>query len=520
MDIPRMRRRTFLKTAGVLLATAPLINRKPRATAEVATFDPSFGTASQAVRAIRARIISARELTEHTYNRIKKYNPQINAFITLIEDQAMARASQADAALAAGNVWGPLHGLPILIKDQFSTAGVRTTSGSKRFEHRIPKEDAVAVARLKQAGAIIIGKTNLPEFAADQQSYNEVAGTTNNPWDVRRTPGGSSGGGAAALAAGLGFLELASDIGGSIRNPCHFCGIYGHKTTLDVVPGESPVPPAPGLVSPPTFMGVAGPMARSAQDLQFVLAIIGGPAPAEAVAYRWSLPTARGTRLNDYRMRYVLHTPFCPLTSEVADVLSSAIDAVRKQGVELREGWPPGVNPEAMFENYYFLLRARAATTMKDEDLKRLRERGDSALGYYAKRNLEAVTSSYRDWAMQTASRLKARAIWQDYFKNHDAFLMPGNFVPAFPHDHHMPLHERMINTPEGKRPYLDLFRWMAFATLTGCPATVAPVGRTPGGLPVGMQIMGPYLEDATPINIAGLMADVVGGFEAPPGYA
>ena len=151
----------------------------------------------------------------------------------------MARAREADEALAAGKVWGPLHGLPIVIKDNFSTAGVRTTSGSKKFENHIPREDAVAVARLKRAGAIIIGKTNLPEFARDNQTHNEVAGTTNNPWDPRRTSGGSTGGGAAALAAGFGFLELGSDIAGSIRNPSHFCGVYGHKSTLDVVPGES-----------------------------------------------------------------------------------------------------------------------------------------------------------------------------------------------------------------------------------------------------------------------------------------
>src|SRR5688572_1579517 len=275
-----MNRRSFVKTAASALATAPFVSRIPRSAAAASKFDPAFATASQAVRAIRSGVISARELTEHTYRRISQHNPKVNAFVTLIEEQAMARAREADEALAAGKVWGPLHGLPIVIKDNFSTAGVRTTSGSKKFEKRIPREDAVAVARLKRAGAIIIGKTNLPEFARDNQTYNDVTGTTNNPWDPRRTSGGSTGGGAAALAAGLGFLELGSDIAGSIRNPSHFCGIYGHKSSLDVVPGPGSI--GTGLaMSTPNFLSVAGPMARGAEDLRIMLEVIGGPVPAE-----------------------------------------------------------------------------------------------------------------------------------------------------------------------------------------------------------------------------------------------
>jgi amidase len=355
-----MNRRWFVKTAVSALAAAPLVSRIPRSTAAASKFDPSFATASQAVRAIRTGVISSRELTEHTYRRISQHNPKVNAFITLIEEQAMARAREADEALAAGKVWGPLHGLPIVIKDNFSTAGVRTTSGSKKFENRIPREDSVAVTRLKRAGAIIIGKTNLPEFARDNQTHNEVAGTTNNPWDPRRTSGGSTGGGAAALAAGFGFLELGSDIAGSIRNPSHFCGVYGHKSTLDVVPGGGATV-APGAVSAPSFLGVTGPMARSAEDLRMMLEVIGGPVPDHAVALQWKLPPARRARLRDYRIGYVLDDPFCAVTAEVRDVLTNAIDALRKAGVNLREGWPTGIDPEALFDAYYFLLLARFA---------------------------------------------------------------------------------------------------------------------------------------------------------------
>jgi len=514
-----MNRRSFVKTAVSAFAAAPLVSRISRSAAAASKFDPGFATASHAVRAIRSGVISARELTEHTYRRISQHNPKVNAFVTLIEEQAMARAREADDALAAGKVWGPLHGLPIVIKDNFSTAGVRTTSGSKKFENRIPREDSVAVARLKSAGAIIIGKTNLPEFARDNQTHNEVAGTTNNPWDPRRTSGGSTGGGATALAAGLAFLELGSDIAGSIRNPSHFCGVYGHKSTLDVVPGPGAI--GTGLaVSTPSFMGVAGPMARGAEDLRIMLEVIGGPVPAEAVALQWKLPPARRARLRDYRIGYVMDDPFCAVTSEVRDVLTNAIGALRKAGVDLREGWPPGIDPEALFDAYYFLLLARFARPATERQRGQPESDSDEPWEYYAKKTREALAASHWDWAARTASRLRARAVWQEYFKTYDAFLLPGNFVAAFPHDHEMPAYRRMLDTPEGKRLYYDVMKWTSLATLSGCPASVAPVGRTRGGLPVGLQIMGPYLEDATPIDIARLMADVVGGFEAPPGYA
>lgn len=511
-----MNRRSFVKTAVSAFAAAPLVSRISRSAAAAPKFDPAFATASQAVRAIHTGVISARELTEHTYRRIRQHNPKVNAFVTLIEEQAMARAREADEALAAGKVWGPLHGLPIVIKDNFSTAGVRTTSGSKKFENRIPREDSVAVARLKRAGAIIIGKTNLPEFARDNQTYNEVAGTTNNPWDPRRTSGGSTGGGAAALAAGLGFLELGSDIAGSIRNPSHFCGVYGHKSTLDVVPNPGAI--GTGLaVSTPDFMSVAGPMARGAEDLRVMLEIIGGPVPGEAVALQWKLPPARRKRLSDYRVGYVLDDPFCAVTADVRDVLTNAIDALRKTGVSLSEGWPAGVDPEAQFDAYYFLLTARLAGTVSPSSKP---QSADGPWEYYVKRNREALVASHQDWAARTASRLRSRAVWQEYFKMYDAFLLPCNFVAAFPHVHEMPTSRRTLDTPEGRRLYSDVTKWTSLATLSGCPATVAPVGRTRSGLPVGLQIMGPYLEDATPIDIARLMADVVGGFEAPPGYA
>jgi amidase len=210
------------------IAAAPFVSRIPRARG-ASDFDPDFGSAADAARAVRTGAISSRELTAHVFERIRKYNGRVNAFVTLVEDQAITRARAADEALAQGKPWGRLHGVPILMKDDKKTAGIRSTCGAKMYANNVPKENAPAVQNLLDAGAIIVGKTNLPEWASDFQSYNEVAGTTNNPWNSDRTSGGSTGGGAAALACGMGFLELGSDIGGSIRTPSHFCGVFGHN---------------------------------------------------------------------------------------------------------------------------------------------------------------------------------------------------------------------------------------------------------------------------------------------------
>jgi amidase len=513
-----MKRRIFLQAGAGALA-APFISRIPCASAAAAKFDPDFGTAAEAVRALRSGVISSRELTAHVYARIKQHNAKVNAFVTLTEERAMQRAKEADEALAKKKPLGPLAGLPMLIKDSFATAGVRTTSGFKPLENHVPAEDAVAVARLKRAGVVIVGKTNLPALAADIQSYNEIAGVTNNPWDARRTSGGSTGGGAAALAAGFGFLELGSDIGGSIRTPSNFCGVYGHKPTLGVVPSTGHIPPLPGQVEALADLPVVGPMARSAEDLKTELEIIAGPEPGEDIAYRWALPAPRRAKLADYRLGFVLDDPSCPLTAGVKEVLTNAVDALRKKGARLVEGWPPGVSPTATFDLYFKLLAAFFSPEAKPEETEGLKGAFNSPFGRYAKLWVEGTTASHKDWLALTGERLKARAAWQSYFKTHDAFLMPANFMPAFAHDHAPFLFGRVVETAEGKRSYVDLFRWISFATLTGCPATVAPAGRTKENLPVGIQIMGPFLEDATPIDVAARLADAVGGFVAPPGF-
>jgi amidase len=510
-------RRAFL-AGGVALAGAAVLPARPARAAGVADLD--FASALDAALAIRTGRVSSVELTTRLLDRIARLNPSLNAIVVVAADTALARARAADEARARRESWGPIHGVPITIKDTFEVAGVTTTAGAPALRTHVPTRDAAVVARLLGAGAVVLGKSNVPIFASDWQSYNAIYGQTNNPWDVARTPGGSTGGGAAALAAGLSYLEPGSDLGGSIRIPAHFCGVYGHKPTLDVVPMRGHIPPPPGIAAtPPSTLPVAGPLARSAADLLAALAVLGGPDGDEARAWRWSLPPARGARLGDYRIGYVLDDPRAPVSAEEAPALAAAVEALRRAGARLEEGWPPGVNVEEQYDAYLTLLYARFTPPAREDQLPGLRQLAANQDGSYLARYARAVTAS--DAYLQTIEtrRRVARGVWQAYFRAHDAFLMPTALVPAFPHDHSGNQLTRVLTTPAGPRPYGDLCFWIAFATLAGLPATTAPVGLTAAGLPVGLQIVGPYLEDATPIALAGHLADVIGGFKAPPGF-
>jgi amidase len=478
-----------------------------------------FKSAFEAARAIQRGEISSLELTKLIFERIEKYNSPINAVVLILKDEALSRARAADEALAKGKIWGPLHGVPCSIKDSIEIANVITTSGVPAFAGHKPKKDADVVERLQGAGAVIIGHTNVPIMASDWQSYNAVYGTTNNPWDLNRTPGGSTGGGAAALAAGLSYLSLGSDIGGSIRIPSHFCGVYGHKPSLNVVPMRGHIPPLPGALLPPVDLPVIGPLARSAADLKLALQIIGGPDPSDAIAYNWILPPSRGARLSDYRIGYVMDDPLCPVTAEVKEVLLQVIKALRDKGANLEEGWPPRVNPSQQYNTYLFLLNSAYASNLQDDHLEETRELAAKQNESYESKVAWAWTAPHKHYQMANHARIVARTVWQDYFQTHDVFLLPTAFVPAFLHDHSEPFNNRRLDTLEGSRLYTDLLFWISFATLTGLPATTAPIGLTNDGLPVGIQIIGPYLEDATPIDFAGKLDDIIGGFKPPEGY-
>ena len=474
-----------------------------------------FASALQAAEAIRRKRVSSVELTRQTFERIDRYNATLNAFTYQLREDALARAKKADEALARSVPPGIFHGVPIHVKESFAVAGHPCTWGIPALKESKAPRNSEAVDRLLGTGAVLIGATNVPVNLGDWQTYNPIYGTTNNPWDMTRTPGGSSGGTAAALAAGLGYLSVGSDIGGSIRVPSHFCGIYGHKPTLDLVSLRG-LQPGGGSGAPgfSTLLAVGGPMARSAGDLLAALKVLGGPGEWDAKAWRWKLPAARAKSLKEFRIGYVLDDPIAPLVPDVRSVLERVIETLGRAGSKIKPGWPEGCQPAPLLETYLFHLSAfNFSVAPPDEQERRRREFANGSTP------AAAALTSFADWQRQNFRRLDFRARWQTYFEQIDIFLSPVAFTAAFPHDHSDPLTQRTIATENGPRHYSDLLSWIATATLTGCPATVAPVGRTEAGLPVGIQIMGPYWEDASPIVFADLLTREMGGFTPPPGY-
>jgi amidase len=452
--------------------------------------------ATEAARLLRRRELSSRELTGALLARIEAVNPNLNAVIELRGDQALAEAAAADQAAARGGELGPLHGVPMTVKDSFDVAGLHTTWGNPAFADQVAGSDATVVRRLRRAGAIVVGKTNVAFMLGDfGQTANELYGVTGNPWDPARTPGGSSGGAAAAVAAGMSFLEYGSDLVGSIRIPASFCGVYGLKPSVGVVPLTGFQPPGPPAgPSDMTYLSAVGPLARSAGDLRAALAVTAGPEDPAARAYAWALARPRHTRLRDFRVGVVLDHDQAPVSSEVAAVLSDAVDGLARAGATLVEGWPKGVDPVEEAESFGFHVRLVFAYQQPGDDLPPF---------------AEVIGHEHR--------RMAARAAWGEYFEDIDVFLCPAAFTPAFPHDPR-PFEARTIATPEGRRPYADLAFWVAHASLPGLPAVAAPVGRTAAGLPVGAQVIGPLFEDDTALSFAGLLGEVTGGFAPPPG--
>jgi amidase len=479
-------------------------------------FDPDFGSACDAATAIRAGEISSLELTQHTFRRIDAFQPKLNAYVYQLREQALAAAKQADEALARGAAAGPLHGVPINVKESFAVAGQPCTWGIPGLKEIKAPRSAVAVRRLLEAGAVLLGSTNVPLFLMDGQSFNDIYGTTNNPWDLARTPGGSSGGSAASLAAGLAFLSIGSDIGGSIRAPAAFCGIYGHKPTIDIVGlGGHAAGGAHGNPGFSTLLAVAGPMARSAEDLELGLRILAGPEPPDARAFSWNLPGPRHDRLKNFRIGYVFEDPAVAVSGETKSVLESAIRACEKAGAVVKQGWPENFVLTELLDTYFFLLGAFDFSMTPPERQQQLRKHLEKRSDSMAKGSL----ASFAEWQTKNLKRLAYRAQWEKYFESFDVFLSPTVMTTAFPHDHG-PIDDRMIPLPEGgAQRQLNMLAYISPATLTGCPAATVPAGLSKRGLPVGLQVTGPYLEDATPITFAQLLAREIGGFQPPPGY-
>ena len=459
-------------------------------------------SASELAAGIRAKEWSSRELLDLYLDRIDRLNGPVNAVVTLDADRARVAADAADVALARGDAVGPLHGLPITIKDAIETEGIRSTGGAVELTDHVPTRDAPAVARLKDAGAVVFGKTNLPRWSADFQTYNELFGVTNNPWDLQRTVGGSSGGAAAAVAAGFTSFELGTDIGGSVRIPAHCCGTFSLKPSFGVVPQRGYLSHVGGGTTD-VDINVFGPIARSADDLDLLLGVLAGPEPERADAWRIDLPECRVQSLGDLRIGTWLDDPVSPIQSEYLGMLRAAVDQLADAGAHVDDDRPP-VDFAAQRELFVRMIVPAIAPSLAHDQTE---EQADASSG------------SHLAWLRAEEERAALRATWAEWFRCHDLLLLPVVTVPAFPHDHDPEMFGRTIEVDGETRPLITTIDWLGLIGIVGLPSAVVPIGRTAEGLPVGMQIVAPYLHDRRAVRAAQLVSAVLGGFEAPPGY-
>lgn len=481
----------------------------------------AFKSARELAAALAAKKVSALELAEDAIARIERHDGRINAVCVRDFDAAREAARAADKAIARGRA-GPLAGIPMTVKESYNIAGQPTTWGFPEQKNFVAREDALIVARVKAAGAVILGKTNVPVGLADWQSYNDIYGVTGNPFDVARTPGGSSGGSSAALAAGYGALSLGSDIGGSLRAPAHFCGVYAHKPTHGLVPSRGHTPPGvPPLVNDPD-LAVFGPMARSALDLADLLDVIAGPDELEAGrGYRLALPGARHAALNEFRILVLDTHALMPVDASVRAAIGKLADRLASAGatVERRSALLPDLDSSTRL--YMKLLFSFLAATFPADAYEQLKAGaaalapGDASL--YAE-GLRGAAMSYRERIACEYQRAALRAKWRAFFQEFDAVLCPVMPTPAYVQDHQPDQNLRRIMVDGKEYPYLDQLVWPGIATCPGLPATAVPIGMSAAGLPVGAQIVGPWLEDRTVLRLAALIEENSGGFVPPAG--
>lgn len=480
---------------------------------------PHFRSARQLASDIRRRKIGCLEALDLFLARVDRFNPRLNAIVASDAEGARRRARQADAALRKGKVWGPLHGVPMTVKESYDVAGMPTTWGLSELKDNVPSRHALAVDRLLAAGVVLFGKTNVPSWLADWQSFNPVYGTTNNPWDLSRTPGGSSGGSAAALAAGLTGLEAGSDIGSSIRNPAHYCGVYGHKPTYGVVPPRGQA--LPGRVAQGDI-SVIGPMGRSADDLALGLSVMAGADEIDGTGWRLELPAPRRRKLRDFKVAVMLSDPASEVDREVQARVQAIADFLAKKKAKVSDTARPAIDTAEAQRLYIFLLRAATAGRQTPEQFARNAEiarglRPDDE-SYYA-RMTRANVASHRDWLSANEARHQMRWRWAEFFRDWDLLLCPAAASAAFPHDQEGERHERTIPVNGRRVPTTDQLFWAGYPGMAFLPATVAPAGFSRAGLPIGVQIVGPQYGDRTCIELARLLEREFQGFVPPPGY-
>jgi amidase len=478
-----------------------------------------FRSAKQLAALIRQKKIGCLELLDLYLKRVERYNPKLNAIIFLNIEGARKRAKQADRALARKEIWGPLHGVPMTIKESFDVAGMPTTWGVPQYRDNYAKKNSLAADRLLKAGVVLYGKTNVPLYLADWQSFNEIYGTTNNPWDVTRIPGGSSGGSAAALAAGLTGIDAGSDIGASIRNPAHYCGVYGHKPTYAICSPRGQA--LPGVVAA-SDISVIGPMARSADDIAIALEAMAGPDDIDRMGWQLRLPKPRKKSLKEYKVSVIYTDPEAEVDGEVQKRIEAVADFLKKGKAKVIEDARPAFGSRQAYRNYIQLLRAATSGRMTPESFQKnlaafntLQPDDES----YQAQMIRAQAMYHKDWLAYNEARHRMRLAWAEFFKAYDLLLCPTATTAAFPHNQKGERWERMVMVNGNPQPSTTQMFWAGYSCNFYLPSTIAPAGFTSEGLPVGVQIVGPQYGDYTCIDFARMLEREFQAFVPPPGF-
>jgi amidase len=478
--------------------------------------DLSFASATQLASLTRSGEISARALLDHYIARVERLDPRINAVVVRDFERARERAAALDAR---GDRSAPLFGVPMTVKESFDIAGLPTTRGHVELRDRAAGASSLAIRRLEAAGAVIFGKTNVPVDLADWQSYNPVYGATSNPWNVAHTPGGSSGGSAASMAAGFAGLEVGTDIGGSVRVPAHYCGVFGHKPTWSLCPmyGDPATTPAGA-----TDISVLGPIARSAADLALSLDVLAGPDPDE-MGLTYNLPAPRTTSLRELRVAVWSHENGQATDDELVAKLDELADFLEQQGATVSRVARPEFDPVDAYHLYLKLLDSAWSGRLSEAQLAEKR----AAVANLAKDDMSAdaimarcVDLPHRAWLGLNERRAKLRRAWSAFFREWDVLLCPPIASAALPHMQQGTTSSRSIAINGQRIAYNDMLFWPGLTCGYHLPASVAPLGLTRAGLPMGVQIAGPIYGDRMTIAVAAMLEQAGLGFTAPQGWA
>lgn len=479
-----------------------------------------FQTAKQLAAAIRKKKVGCLELLDLYLKRIEAFNPELNAVIATDIEGARKHARAADKAVKAGKKLGPLHGVPMTIKESFDVAGYSTTWGDPAFKDHRAERHSLLAERMIDAGVTLFGKTNVPLNLADWQSTNEIYGTTNNPWDLSRTPGGSSGGSGAALAAGLTALDAGSDIGASIRNPAHYCGVYGHKPTWGVVSPRGHAVAGTTVAYPD--INVVGPLARGAADLEIAMDAMAGPDPVDGRGWTLTLPRSKKKKLREFKVAVLLSDPNAEVDRPIQDAIQKLADFLGRQKARVSDTARPDIDTAELNDVYIRLLRGATSGRMPDEvhaqaahDAATLPAHDTS---YFA-RMQRGNSMSHRTWIQLNEKRHRMRLAWDAFFEDYDLMLCPAAMTTAFRHDHVGLRHKRTIEVNGKKLPVVDQIFWAGYAGVTLMPASVAPIDQDGRGLPIGVQIIGRPYDDHACIQFAKLLERDYRGFVPPPAY-